>query len=205
MANALLDKTPPPETETKSRAQSPEPRHEVGARTPLTPSPHPLHILSQQISPIPSPIPSQRTSMEDIARLGRDMRRKIDFKETGTNRNRSNSRSKSPGNRTGTSTRGSSYTHSLYLKLTRAMSLIQTVDPDPTSTYYKHLRSKVTKSMDQVERHLQEDEASDIDPAYADDLETLWQEAEELLRRVDDEGDQLEQERQDLKRKDDLI
>ena len=205
MANALLDKTPPPETETKSRAQSPEPRHEVGARTPLTPSPHPLHILSQQISPIPSPIPSQRTSMEDIARLGRDMRRKIDFKETGRNRNRSNSRSKSPGNRTGTSTRGSSWTHTLYLKLTRDMSLIQTVDPDPTSTYYKRLRSKLTKSMDQVERHLYEDEASNIDPAYTDDLEALWQEAEELLCRVDDEGDQVEQERQDLKRKDDLI
>ena len=133
------------------------------------------------------------------------MRRKLDFEDTRRPRCRSESKSKSPGARTGTSTRGSSWTHTLYLELTRAMSLVQTVDPDPKSTSYKRLRSKVTRSMDRVEKHLQEDEESDIDPAYSEDLEKLLQEAEDLLFEVDGEGDQVEQARQDLKQENDLI
>ena len=85
------------------------------------------------------------------------------------------------------------------------MSLIQTVDPDPKSTPYKRLRGKVTRSMDRVEKHLHEDEESDIDPAYSEDLEKLLQEAEDLLHEVDVEGDKVEQARQDLKQKNDLI
>ena len=88
--------------------------------------------------------------------------------------------------------RGSSKTHTLYLELTRAMGLIQTVDPDPMSTSYKRLHSKVTGSMDRVEKHLQEDEESEIDPAYSEDLEQLWQEAEDLLFEVDNKGDEIE-------------
>ena len=85
------------------------------------------------------------------------------------------------------------------------MSLVQTVDPDPKSTSYKRLRSKVTRSIDRVEKHLQEDEESDIDPAYSEDLEKLLQDAEDLLFEVDAKGDQVEQARQDLKQANELI
>ena len=85
------------------------------------------------------------------------------------------------------------------------MSLVQTVNPDPKSTSYKRLRSKVTRSMDRVEKHLQEDEESDIDPAYSEDLEKLLQDAEDLLFEVDAEGDKVEQARQDLKQANELI
>ena len=160
---------------------------------------------SQQSSPVQSPTPHRKTFMEDMAHRSREMRRRLDFKDTGNSRDRHKSKSKSPGARTGTSTRGSSWTHTLYLELTRAMSLIQTVDPDPKSTPYKRLRGKVTKSIDRVEKHLNEDEESEIDPAYSEDLEKLLQEAEDLLHEVDVEGDQVEQARQDLKQQNDLI
>ena len=143
--------------------------------------------------------------LQPPARMSRDMRRRLDFKDTDNSRDCHKSKSKSPGARTGTSTRGSSWTHTLYLELTRAMSLIQTVDPDPKSTPYKRLRGKVTKSIDRVEKHLNEDEESEIDPAYIEDLEKLLQEAEDLLHEVDVEGDQVEQARQDLKQQNDLI
>merc|ERR1712020_377729 len=140
-----------------------------------------------------------------MARMSRDMRRRLDFKDTKKPRERGDSRSKSPGARTGTSTRGSSWTHTLYLELTRAMSLLQSVDPDPKSTPYKRHRSNLTKRMDRADRHLREDEVSAIDSSYEEDLENLLQEAEELLDQVDVKGDQVEQARQDLKQENDLI
>ena len=173
----------------------PTPRQKIGVKIPPIPSPR------QQHSPIQSPTPSRK--MEDMSRIGRDMKRRLEFKDISRSVDRS--KSKSPGARTGTSTRGSSWTHTLYLELTRAMSLVQTVDPDPKSTSYKRLRSKVTRSMDRAEKHLQEDEESDIDPAYIEGLEQLLQEAEDLLFEVDDEGDKVEQARQDLKQTNELI
>ena len=147
---------------------------------------------SQQSSPVQSPTPHRKTFMEDMAHRSREMRRRLDFKDTGNSRDRHKSKSKSPGARTGTSTRGSSWTHTLYLELTRAMSLLQSVDPDPKSTAYKRHRSNLTRRMERADRHLHEDKESDIDPSYEDYLENLLQEAEELLDKFDVMGDEVE-------------
>ena len=200
MARALLKRTPlkglKKDTAHSSTGSNlnqkvpspvPTPRQNIGVKIPPIPSPR------QQPSPIPSPTPSRKEAM---SRMGRDMRRRLEFEETGRHRDRSNSKSKSPGARTGTSTRGSSWTHTLYLELTRAMSLLQTVDPDPKSTNFKHHRSNLIKRIERANRHLQEDEEAAIDPSYEDDLENLLQDAEELRSQVDDKGDEIEEARE---------
>ena len=112
------------------------------------------------------------------------------------------SASKSPGARTATSMRGSSKTHTFYLSLQRAMTLLERETVDPEASSFKRLSSELKSSMQQADRHLKFDPATEVDPAYSDMLEELFLDAEELLHNLDKQGDVIIKER---KRKDQIM
>ena len=118
---------------------------------------------------------------------------------------RSGSKSKSPGERTDTSMRGSSKTHTLCMELTRAMGFLRRVTPDHKSSNFKRHHARVMKGMEMAEKHLREDEEAEIDVAYEEHLLSCIDEAEVLLSKVDEEGDKVEQGRQKRKEENDLI
>ena len=106
------------------------------------------------------------------------------------------SRSKSPGERTGTSMRGNSKTHTIQLTLLRAMNMLRSTKVDPKATVYKRLYSDLTQALTEARAHLKYDKTSDVDDAYSDMLEELCEEAEELQNEVDTQGDKkMEEER----------
>ena len=190
MATVLMEKTPlPPRKKGTSRSSPvPAPRQKVEVRTPPIPSPR----QSQQHSPIQSPTPSRRTFMEGMSRMGRDMRRRLDFKETGRHRDRSESKSKSPGARTGTSVRGSSKTHTLCMELERAMNCLSRVKVDPKATSYKRLYGDLRECKKLSDKHLNHDDSEELDVSYTEDLTELVLAAEEFLNDIDEEGDKIE-------------
>ena len=102
-----------------------------------------IHSPTDRHSPRDSPSPTNidvnnlRSFLDKQASRLRG--RKLEFEDTPRRRGRSGSSSKSPGARTATSTRGSSWTHTLYNRLSRAMSLFKSVDPDPKSSPFKRL------------------------------------------------------------------
>ena len=103
--------------------------------------------------------------------------------------------SRSPGVRTATSMRGSSRTHTIYLALQRAMTLLDNEVKDPEASSYKRVYSELKSSMQQVDKHLKYDPSSEVDPAYSEMLEELYLEAEQLLHDADSEGDDVVRER----------
>ena len=110
--------------------------------------------------------------------------------------------SRSPGVRTATSMRGSSRTHTIYLALQRAMTLLDNEVKDPEASSYKRVYSELKSSMQQVDKHLKYDPSSEVDPAYSEMLEELYLEAEQLLHDADSEGDDVVRER---KRKEQIM
>ena len=214
MASALLKRTPlkglgksthhsSTGSNLDKKATSPvsKPRHHQEARHPPTPSPR----QSLQPSPVQSPPLNRNTFMENITRMSRDMRRRIDFKDTPGHRGRSGSSSKSPGARTGTSIRGSSKTHTLCMELERAMNCLSLKKVDPKATSYKRLYNDLRECQKRSDKHLNHDDSKDLDESYTEDLAELVRAAEEFLNTIDDEGDKVEQARQDLKQENDLI
>ena len=181
-----LDKKVPPHV--------PKPGHNLKAMLP-----------PRQSSPVQSPPLNQNTFMENMTRMSRDMRRRIDFKDTPGHRGRSGSSSKSPGARTGTSVRGSSKTHTLCMELERAMNCLRRVKVDPKATSYKRLYDDLRECQKRSDKHLNHDDSKDLDVSYTEDLAELVKAAEEFLQEIDDEGDKVEQARQDLKQENDLI
>ena len=140
------------------------------------------------------------------SKMGRLRGRKLEFEDTSPpRRKRSGSSSKSPGARTATSTRGSSWTHTLYNRLSRALSLLKSVDPDPKSSPFKRHREKLIESIDQANKHLTEDDESTLDEAYVEDLDNLVLLAEDILDETDLKADKVEKNRQEEKEKKDLI
>ena len=124
--------------------------------------------------------------------MGRDMRRRLDFKETGRHRDRSESKSKSPGARTGTSVRGSSKTHTLCMELERAMNCLSRVKVDPKATSYKRLYGDLRECKKLSDKHLNHDDSEELDVSYTEDLTDLVLAAEEFLNDIDEEGDKIE-------------
>ena len=80
--------------------------------------------------------------------------------------------------------RGSSKTHTFYLSLQRAMTLLERETVDPEASSFKRLSSELKSSMQQADRHLKFDPATEVDPAYSDMLEELFLDAEELLHNL---------------------
>ena len=108
--------------------------------------------------------------------------------------------SKSPG-RTATSVRGSSRTHTLMIRLERAMQVLRAEmreGTSPKSTAFKRKHEDLKGAISKVEQHLSFDD--DVDPAYSDYLEGRLDSAEHLLDQVDDIIDQV-QERLEEKRR----
>ena len=91
--------------------------------------------------------------------------------------------------------RGSSKTHTIYLGLQRAMTLLQNETIDPEASSYKRVYSELKNSMQQVDKHLKYDPTTEVDPAYSDMLEELFLEAENLLHDMDAQGDVITRER----------
>ena len=201
MASALLKRTPlkglgksthhsSTGSNLDKKATSPvsKPRHHQEARHPPTPSPR----QSLQPSPVQSPPLNRNTFMENITRMSRDMRRRIDFKDTPGHRGRSGSSSKSPGARTGTSVRGSSKTHTLCMELERAMNLLRREEVDPKATSYKRLYNDLRECQKRSDKHLNHDDSKDLDTSYTEDLVELVGAAEEFLKNIDKKGDEVE-------------
>ena len=117
------------------------------------------------------------------------------FARRGATRSGRRTSSRSPGARTATSMRGSSKTHTIYLGLQRAMTLLQNETIDPEASSYKRVYSELKNSMQQVDKHLKYDPATEVDPAYSDMLEELFLEAENLLHDMDAQGDVITRER----------
>ena len=146
-----------------------------------------MSTASRSKSPTPKPSPplSRRLSPH----LSPPMPRR------GHTRTGRRSSSKSPGGKTATSMRGSSKTHTLYLGLQRAMTLLgnEVVDPDATS--YKRVYSELKNCMQQVDKHMRYDPSGEVDPAFGELLEELYLDAENLLYDRDQEGDVIIKER----------
>ena len=138
--------------------------------------------------------------MEDLARRGRDMRRKLDFRDMYQHRNRSGSKSKSPGARTGTSMRGSSKTHTLCMELERAMNCLNHVKVDPKATSYKRLYNDLRECQKRSNQHLNHDDSKDLDLSYTEDLAELVDRAEDFLNAIDERGDEIEAAREKQRR-----
>ena len=208
MAAILVDKIPPPKP-------SPKPSRRTSPRTSAPTSHH--GSLDGSGNEEDSDSGSDHsvvgeTLKDKMDRLSRGMRRKIEFRtpEDGKRkkrgeRSRSGSKSKSPGERTDTSMRGSSKTHTLCMELTRAMGFLRRVTPDHKSSNFKRHHARVMKGMEMAEKHLREDEEAEIDVAYEEHLLSCIDEAEVLLSKVDEEGDKVEQGRQKRKEENDLI
>ena len=208
MAAILVDKIPPPKP-------SPKPSRRTSPRTSAPTSHH--GSLDGSGNDEDSDSGSDHsvvgeTLKDKMDRLSRGMRRKIEFRtpEDGKRkkrgeRSRSGSKSKSPGERTDTSMRGSSKTHTLCMELTRAMGFLRRVTPDHKSSNFKRHHARVMKGMEMAEKHLREDEEAEIDVAYEEHLLSCIDEAEVLLSKVDEEGDKVEQGRQKRKEENDLI
>ena len=103
--------------------------------------------------------------------------------------------SRSPGARTATSMRGSSKTHTIYLGLQRAMTLLLNEDVDPEASSFKRVYSELKNCMQQVDKHLRYDPTTEVDSAYSDMLEEQFLEAENLLHDIDAKGDVITKER----------
>ena len=146
-----------------------------------TPTPTP----SKSPSPKPSPPPSRGLSPH-LSPL---------FSRRGPTRTSRRTSSKSPGARTATSMRGSSKTHTIYLGLQRAMTLLENEVVDPEASSYKRVYSELKNCMQQVDKHLKYDPTAEVDPAYSDMLEELFLEAENLLHDMDAQGDVITRER----------
>jgi hypothetical protein len=112
-------------------------------------------------------------------------------KQTGRKSGRKSS-SRSPGARTTTSMRGSSKTHTLYLTLQRAMSMLSSSRVDPKSTAYKRKYKDLRDSMSDAEKHLRFDKAEEVDNAWEEFLEDGITAAEDQLNEVDSKGDEID-------------
>ena len=90
---------------------------------------------------------------------------------------------------TGTSMRGSSTTHTLYILLQRACQLLQAVPANPKSTMFKRRYEEVKGAMNKAIEHVSH--SNDIDSAYIEVLEEAVAEAENLLEECDQKGDEF--------------
>ena len=141
---------------------------------------------SKSSTPKPSPPPSRRLSPH----LSPPLHRRV---HTRTSRRTS---SRSPAAKTATtSMRGSSKTHTIYLGLQRAMTLLENEPVDPDATSFKRVYSELRNCMQQVDKHMKYDPTGEVDPAYSDLLEELFLEAEDLLHDRDAKGDVIIKER----------
>jgi hypothetical protein len=102
------------------------------------------------------------------------------------------SSSRSPGMRTTTSMRGSSKTHTLYLTLQRAMSVLSCSSVNPRSTAYKRKYKDLRDSMADAEKHLRFDEAKEVDNAWEEYLEEAINSAEDQLDQIDSKSDEID-------------
>ena len=128
------------------------------------------------------------------------------FREWRNNGRSSRSRSKSrehkengkqsPTASVASSIRGGSKTHTMLMSLERAMGLLKSVEPNFRSTTFKRHYNSTKDFISKAESHLRDDPEDTIDPAYTDDLLEQLTEAENLLERVDERADDLEQLRQ---------
>ena len=91
--------------------------------------------------------------------------------------------------------RGSSKTHTIYLGLQRAMTLLSNEDVDPEASSFKRVYSELKNCMQQVDKHLRYDPTTEVDSAYSDMLEEQFLEAENLLHDIDAKGDVITKER----------
>ena len=144
-------------------------------------------------TPTPSKSPSPKPSPPHSRRLSPHLSPPISRR--GPTRTSRRSSSKSPGARTATSMRGSSKTHTIYLGLQRAMTLLENEAVDPEASSYKRVYSELKNCMQQVDKHLKYDPSTEVDPAYSEMLEDLFLDAETLLHDMDAKGDVITKER----------